>query len=43
MAQAFRDLMVWRRSMQLAKAVYGLTKEFPPDERFDPELLTRQL
>ena len=34
MGQAFRDLMVWQRSMQLAKAVYGLTNEFPPDERF---------
>jgi four helix bundle protein len=34
MAYAFRDLMVWQRSMQLAKAVYGLTKEFPQDERF---------
>jgi four helix bundle protein len=34
MAHAFRDLQVWQRSMQLAKVVYCLTKEFPPDERF---------
>jgi four helix bundle protein len=34
MGQAFRDLMVWQRSMQLAEAVYSLTKEFPHDERY---------
>ncbi len=34
MAQAFRDLMVWQRSMQLTVVVYGLTREFPNDERF---------
>lgn len=34
MGQAFRDLMVWQRAMQLAVAIYGLTKEFPQDERF---------
>ena len=34
MGQAFRDLTVWQRSMQLAVAIYGLTKEFPQDERF---------
>src|ERR1039457_1552549 len=34
MAQAFRDLLVWQRSMQLTVAIYGLTKEFPQDERF---------
>lgn len=34
MAQAFRDLVVWQRSMQLTIAVYGLTREFPSDERF---------
>ncbi len=34
MGQAFRDLAVWQRSMQLAVAVYSLTKDFPQDERF---------
>jgi four helix bundle protein len=34
MGQAFRDLVVWQRSMQLTIAIYGLTKEFPQDERF---------
>jgi four helix bundle protein len=34
MGQAFRDLQVWQRSMQLTIAVYALTKVFPQDERF---------
>lgn len=34
MAQAFRDLQVWQRAMQLTVAIYGKTKEFPQDERF---------
>jgi len=34
MAQSFRDLVVWQRAMQLTVAIYGLTKEFPQDERF---------
>jgi four helix bundle protein len=34
MAQGFRDLLVWQRSMQLTVAIYGLTREFPNDERF---------
>jgi four helix bundle protein len=34
MGQAFRDLMVWQRSMQLAIEIYKVTKEFPHDERF---------
>lgn len=34
MGQAFRDLLVWQRSMQLAMAIYSLTKDFPQDERF---------
>jgi len=32
MAQLFRDLLVWQRSMQLTAAVYRLTKSFPHDE-----------
>ena len=34
MAQAFRDLQVWQRSMQLTIAVYKLTHEFPREEMF---------
>jgi four helix bundle protein len=32
MIQSFRDLQIWQKSMQLAIAVYGLTKEFPREE-----------
>jgi four helix bundle protein len=31
-ANSFRDLVVWQRSMQLTVAVYRLTKEFPREE-----------
>ena len=34
MAQSFRDLVVWQRSMQLTVAVYQLTKEFPREELY---------
>ena len=30
----FRDLQVWRKSMELARHVYRLTKEFPKEELF---------
>ena len=36
----YQDLVVWQKSMSLAKAVYQLTKTFPDDERFG---LTSQL
>ncbi|MGA2889320.1 MAG: four helix bundle protein [Terracidiphilus sp.] len=32
MSQSFRDLQVWQRSMQLAIAVYRLTRESPREE-----------
>jgi four helix bundle protein len=32
MVQSFRDLLVWQRSIQLAVAVYRLTKGFPREE-----------
>jgi four helix bundle protein len=32
MAQSFRKLLVWQRSMQLTVAVYQLTREFPREE-----------
>lgn len=30
----FKDLIVWRKAMDLAKAVYEATSKFPSDERF---------
>ena len=38
--KSYRDLEVWRRSMQLAKRIYQVTQSFPSDERFG---LTNQL
>jgi four helix bundle protein len=32
MAQAFRDLQVWQRSIQLTVVVYRLTQSFPREE-----------
>ncbi|MGA7857310.1 MAG: four helix bundle protein [Terracidiphilus sp.] len=32
MVQSFRDLVVWQRSIQMAVAVYRLTKVFPKEE-----------
>jgi four helix bundle protein len=32
--QNFKDLLVWQRGMALAKTVYEMTRDFPPDERF---------
>ena len=34
MAQSFRDLMVWQRSIQPTVAVYGRTRDFPRDELY---------
>jgi four helix bundle protein len=34
MIENFRDLEVWKKAHQLVLAVYGLTKDFPSDERF---------
>lgn len=34
MAQSFRELLVWQRSMQLTVAVYSLTRNFPREELF---------
>ena len=36
----FKDLIVWRKAMELVKAVYTVAKAFPPDERY---ALTDQL
>jgi len=32
--QNFKDLLVWRRGMELAKTIYEMTRKFPSDERF---------
>jgi four helix bundle protein len=34
MIQSFRDLQIWQKSMQLAVAVYGLTRDFPREELY---------
>jgi four helix bundle protein len=31
---SYRDLLVWRKGMTLAKRIYQATTFFPPDERF---------
>jgi four helix bundle protein len=33
-SQAFRDLKVWQRSMDLVERIYEVTGAFPRDERF---------
>jgi four helix bundle protein len=32
--KTYRDLIIWRNSMDLAKHTYRLTKTFPGDEKF---------
>jgi hypothetical protein len=34
MIQSFRDLQIWQKSMQVALAVYRLTKDFPREELY---------
>jgi four helix bundle protein len=36
----FKDLMAWRLGRELRKAVYDLTKKFPPEEKY---VLTSQM
>ena len=38
--ETFRQLIVWQKAMELVRAVYQLSKSFPPDERY---ALTDQL
>jgi four helix bundle protein len=33
-SNAFRDLIVWQRSMDLVERIYEVTAAFPKDERF---------
>ena len=30
----FKELIVWKKSIELATEIYQLTKKFPPEERF---------
>jgi four helix bundle protein len=32
--RSYRDLLVWQKGIEPAKAVYHVTKQFPVDERF---------
>jgi len=34
MIQSFRDLQIWQKSMQLAVAVYRVTREFTREELY---------
>jgi four helix bundle protein len=34
MVQSFRDLEVWKKSVQMAVTVYRLTREFPKEETY---------
>ena len=38
--KGYKDLLVWRKGIELVKSIYQLTQRFPPDERFG---LTSQL
>ena len=40
MAQAFQDLTVWQRAMEMTVSIYELTRGFPKDEQYG---LTSQL
>jgi four helix bundle protein len=41
-AKHYKELLVWQRSMLLAKLAYQLTQRFPPDERFGLTSLIRR-
>jgi len=32
--QSYRDLIVWQKSIELAKQLYGLTTKYPSEEKF---------
>ena len=34
MAQAFQDLTVWQRAMEMTVCIYSLTRAFPRDEQY---------
>src|SRR5260370_33704900 len=41
-AKHYKELLVWQRSMLLAKLAYQLTQRFPADERFGLTSLIRR-
>jgi len=41
-AKHYKELLVWQRSMFLAKAMYQLTNRFPADEKFGMTALIRR-
>jgi len=40
--KSYKDLMVWRKGIELAKAVYQLTRAFPSEEKFGLIAQTRR-
>jgi four helix bundle protein len=34
MTEGFRDLAVWQRALTVCEQIYGVTRAFPPDERY---------
>ncbi len=32
--RSYRDLLIWRKGIELSKEVYGIIKQFPKDERY---------
>ncbi len=32
--QSYKDLLVWQKGIEIAKATYDLTRKFPAEERF---------
>jgi len=40
MGESYRDLIAWRKAMDLVTEIYGVTRAFPQDERYG---LTNQL
>ncbi|HLW34820.1 MAG TPA: four helix bundle protein [Chthoniobacterales bacterium] len=32
--RSYKDLLVWQKGIELAKIVYRLTKNYPPEEKF---------
>lgn len=42
LAEGYRDLIVWQRSMWFAEAVYVLTRDYPREEQFGLTSQTRR-
>jgi four helix bundle protein len=39
---SYRDLLVWRKGIDLVKSVYQISQRFPSDERFGPTTQLRR-